>query len=620
MIDMEKRFPGSQDKSLFASVELSLRRLSPENRIRVRALAVFHGGFHMDVLRMMLKQEDHEIASLAEELVGTGLATPHFYENLTTHLTLNPALCPYLRAQLDVAEIESLLPNWEEAMLVYADILAHEHNQDTAFSARMTLLELPNFISLLDRMQQSDNYEATISLINSLYYLWKHIGKPSLLKRLEEVREVASASLGEVWNHTSFEAQRTLIEQQLDDGRLSEAFNRANELLQRAEVVGVKAYPLADYDLAYAHWLVARSLPSGDEKKISFIESAIEQFDAIAKSIPSPSAEGMAAVCFTDHGDCLATFGFFDKAALSYEEGIRRAQLLGDDRQVAVGISQLGSVRRKQRRFQEALMAFDEALKRFNAMNELATVANIWKEAGLALRDMNKPEDAEDAFRESLKIYVQRKDDYGQASILNLLGILYDIGFGQLENAVIFFRQSIDKYSELQSKLGESNSRSNLAAALLNLGQFDQARQEIQRAIDIELRLLDSVESYRAWWILSDIEIADGNLIAAKEAKRKAIDCYLAYRRGGGENNNTDGRISHTVTEYLLAGKLAAARSYLQQCMADSNFLNLRTFIEALQSIVSGNFDRSFVDVPDVHPTMAAEILFLIETLENAGM
>ena len=55
----------------------------------------------------------------------------------------------------------------------------------------------------------------------------------------------------------------------------------------------------------------------------------------------------------------------------------------------------------------------------------------------------------------------------------------------------------------------------------------------------------------------------DGNPIAAMEAKRKAIDCYVAYRRSGGENHYVDGRISLAVTEHLLAGNVAAGRPHL---------------------------------------------------------
>jgi len=89
MAEMEQAFPGSREKSVFASIELSLRRLSVANRDRARVLAVFHGGVHPGVLAMMMQWEVADVALLAVELGQTGLATP----NRFSHLTLNPALC-----------------------------------------------------------------------------------------------------------------------------------------------------------------------------------------------------------------------------------------------------------------------------------------------------------------------------------------------------------------------------------------------------------------------------------------------------------------------------------------------------------------------------------------------
>ena len=92
MEEMERKFPGSREKSLYASVELSLRRMSASNREKTRVLAVFHNAVDLDMLRTMTKWEERDVAVLAKELIETGLATPNPYN----HLTLHPALCPYV--------------------------------------------------------------------------------------------------------------------------------------------------------------------------------------------------------------------------------------------------------------------------------------------------------------------------------------------------------------------------------------------------------------------------------------------------------------------------------------------------------------------------------------------
>ena len=58
----------------------------------------------------------------------------------------------------------------------------------------------------------------------------------------------------------------------------------------------------------------------------------------------------------------------------------------------------------------------------------------------------------------------------------------------------------------------------------------------------------------------------------------------------------------------------------LQQLAADPDLPNhARTFIQALQAIVAGSRDRTLADTPELDYRMAAEILFLLETLEKQG-
>ena len=44
MAALEKKYPGQRERSLLASVELSLRRLPAETRTKIRGLGVFQGG------------------------------------------------------------------------------------------------------------------------------------------------------------------------------------------------------------------------------------------------------------------------------------------------------------------------------------------------------------------------------------------------------------------------------------------------------------------------------------------------------------------------------------------------------------------------------------------------
>ncbi|MFH0980157.1 MAG: TIR domain-containing protein [Planctomycetota bacterium] len=616
MAEMERKFPGSREKSVFASVELSLRRMSPANRDKARVLGVFHGGVDLEAFRVMMEWEEPDVASLAVDLIGTGLATPNRYN----HLTLNPALCPYVRGQMDAAEREALTARWGEAMRGYAKFLVQQQSQNTEMAATLTALELPNLFALLEQVQRAGDAEATIGLATSLFTLLQMAGKPRLLERVGQVRDAAAAALGETWNHARFQAQQTRIEQQLAGGRLREAFDGAQQLLQRARAAGEKAYPHADYDLAGACFLLARVLSTagGSEQALPLLEEARKRFEAIEQDRSGCGAEGMASVCFAERGDCLLSLGRLDEAASAYEESIRRAEKLRDERQVAVGKGQLGTVRMLQRRYQEALKAYEDARERFAKLDEPGTVAVSWHQTGNVYQEAGQPEAAEDAYRKSLAIKVRLGNVAGQASTLNQLGILYDDNLGRTEEAAAFLSQAADKYSEIRDAASEGRARNNLVIRLRKLRRLDEARQEIRWAIEGGEQFGHASQPWKSWAVLADIETDAGNPTAAAEARRKAIAGYLAYRRDGGENHSRSGRLVFEITEELRAGGPAAAASFLQQLAANPDATGpIRTFILALQAIVAGSRDRTLADAPDLDHTTAAEILFLIETLEK---
>jgi tetratricopeptide (TPR) repeat protein len=615
MAEMEDKFPGSREKSVFASVELSLRRMTEANRDRVRVLAVFHGGVNLIALQGMTGWEETDVTSLAGELVETGLATPNRYN----HLTLNPALCPYLRGRMDATEGEALTARWVEAMRTYAKFLVQQQSEKIEVAATLTVLELPNLFALLDLAQRAGDAESTIDLTTTLYGLLQNAGKPRLLERVGQVRDAAAAALGDAWNHARFSAALTRIEQQRD-GRLREAFDGAQQLLQRARSAGEQAYSHADYDLAMACILLARVLKTvgGSEQALPLLDEARQRFEAVAKTRPGRGAEGMAAACFSEQGDCLRALGRLDEAAAAYDERIRRGEQLGDDRGVAVGKGQLGTVRMYQRRDPEALAAHAEARERFTKLGEPGSVAVSWHQTGMVYQQAGQPEAAEDAYRKSLAIKVRLRSVAGQATTLVQLGNLYDDDLNRPEEAVAFYRQAADKYVEIGDAAKEGVVRTNLAATLRKLRRLEEARHEIRRAIECGTQFGHASSPWVSWSNLADIETDAGNPSAAAEAKRKATACYLAYRRDDGENHFPDGRIALSVTESLLAGDHATATSLLEQFVADSDLPSqLGTFIQALQAIVAGSRDRSLADAPELTYAMAAEILFLIETLEK---
>jgi tetratricopeptide (TPR) repeat protein len=619
MVEMEKKFPGSREQSVFASVELSLRRLTEVNRERVRALGVFHESVDLDVLRVMMQWEKSDVATLAAALVATGLATPNRYN----HLTLNPALCPYLRGRMDAAERDALTVRWVEAMGEYTNFLVRHQQQHREVSAILTVLELPNLFALLDLVRAAGNAEATIGLATSLHSLLIALGKPRLLAQVGLVRDAAVKALGETWNHTRFEVARTRIEQQLDGTQLREAFEGAQQLLQRARAEGELAYSEADYDLAGACWLLARVLQriGAADRALTLLDEARQRFEACDEARPGRGVGRMAVACLMNQADWLLNLGRLDEAAGAYEEAIRENEKRGADRDVAIAKGQLGTVYLQQRRYSDALAAYTEARASFMQLGELGSIATIWHQTGVVYQAAEEPEAAEDAYRKSLAIDLQLGNVVGQASTLGQLGSLYDSVLDRREEAAAFYRQAVDKYVESGDVASEGIARNNLTIVLIKVGRLDEARSEIRRAIECNAQFGHAVGPWTSWGLLAEIETAAGNFVAATEAKHTARASYFAYRRDGGENHFAEGRIAHAVLQSMLAGNVPKAESQLHELAGRSDATGaLGMFIRALQAIVGGSRDRALADAPEIglNYRMAAELLFLIEALQKA--
>ncbi len=606
--------PRRREQSLFASVELSLRRLSAANRERARVLGVFHGGVDLDVLRAMTGWEQAEVEGLAQELVGTGLATPNPYN----HLSLNPALCHYLKATLSEEELQALTAGWLEAMATYLRYLYQQQSQNTELAATLTLLELPNLFALLDRSQAVADPETTIDRATYLYGLLQALGKPRLLERVARVREAAAAALGEGFSHARFKASGTRIEQQLAADQLREALAGAQQLLQQAQAAGEAAYAGADYDLAGAFFLLGRVLNTGGgaQQALPLLQEAGRRLEAIANANNSKVAAGMASVCLTEQGNCLLNLGRYVDAAAAYEEAIRRDEPRGALRNVAVGKLQLGTVRLQQELYAKALEAYQQAGDTFSRLNEPGSVASVWHQIGMVHHNSGQPEAAEKAYNQSLAIAVRLGNQAGQAETLGQLGNLYFSVLQRPEEAVAFHRRAAEIYGEIGDLAKEGINQSNLAASLSKLKCLKEARQAIRRAVECKAPFGHVALPWTSWAILAAIEIAAGNSAAATDARHQAIGAFLAYRRDGGENQSGSGRLALAVREALSSGDSAEATSLLQQLADDPDFANQLPFLSALQAITAGSRDRSLAEDPGLDYEEAAEVLLLIEALE----
>lgn len=215
MADLDKKHPGDRENSLYASVELSLRRLPQGVREQVKALAVFHGGAYFGVLKRMLEIDDETVRNLATALIEVGLAKAMNYG----HLRLDPALPNYLLGQMSASEWEALQSRWAEAMQALTAFLYKQFFQDARLAAQLTPLELPNLLALLAWAEAALTPEEVVGLAGRVEELLARLGRPQALALAVRAREEAARRLGE-WSHAHFLSASRSIDRLLEQGHL----------------------------------------------------------------------------------------------------------------------------------------------------------------------------------------------------------------------------------------------------------------------------------------------------------------------------------------------------------------------------------------------------------------
>ncbi|UJS24420.1 tetratricopeptide repeat protein [Thiothrix winogradskyi] len=619
MQELEQRHPGQRELSLFASVELSLRRLSPDVRKQIAGLAVFQDGGSKYSMQYVLDVDSERNTEIVQSLIEVGLAQPiGDYD----YIRIDPALPAYLDLGLMAEQRDDYRQRWLGRIEQLLDYLFKKQFQDVALSEQLTELELPNLMTYLQihviKLQNEPiNTGEVVNKIRMVEQLITNLYHPQSMARLSEWRKLI-AELGDTWNHARFENERMNIELLLQQGDLQTAFQAAQSLLQQCQQAGEQAYADADadadadYDLAMAHILLGRVLKTSGAatQALPYLQEAQRHFEALGES-----GVRMASVALTEQGNCLLALGQLDAAAAAYEEGIKRSEKLEDIRGVAVGKGRLATIRMLQKRYADALQGNQQALALFQQLDEPGAVATVWHQIGITHKNTGDFAQAEQAYRQSLSIESQQGNKAGEASSLGELGNLYN-DWNRPEQAVSFFRQAVGIYVALGDLRYEGVVRSNLANVLIKLQRYDETRPELLRAIECKQAFGHAAEPWTTWQILHNLEQASGNPPAAREARQQALAAFLAYRRDGGENHSGAGRLALAVGQAIQQGDTAEVEQvigqYLEGDLSDSD----KNFLHKLQAIIAGERDLALAEDEGLKYDLAVELVLLLEGLE----
>lgn len=561
------------NRSLLASLQYSLNRLSNEQRALLSRLTLFEGGALEENLLAITAIPQNVWVSLRTALEQAALLTSEQVRGFTApflYLHFHPILVPFLRSQPSFNDLALR----QRYVTCYRELAANLYQRDQRYPQlvrTLALRELPNLRRTLDLLLEQGEREAALDqadAISRFLYLFGRLReRADVQQRVGKVFEQQSVSPGEPLTREEYQHQFGLGEDEFERGDIQAAYRRFGALLKRIEEQREDAPrgPGSYQHRVTLKWLAHCQLMGGQPAAAKArVQEALEIIEELLEREPeNQAALREQGIFLTDLGNILSELGSFAEAQQAYEQSLQIARQQGDLPGRVALLVQLGALALKERHYDKAQTYYTEARVLSQALGEPAVEAGILHNLGMVAEAQQDWEEAECCYRESLKLMEQLGDLAGAARTCSQLGIVAKT-VGRLTEAEGWYKHALELDEQVHpGGLSYGRRLNNLADLLVNevsdslapLERLAEARGYAEQALAIIQPLEASAGVWATWGILANIAELEGQAREARAYRRQERETYAAF-----EGNRY--HISHQ-NERLIALVVAAARGNL---------------------------------------------------------
>ena len=616
-----------RNRSLLASLEYSLQRLSKEQQAVLHRLALFDGGA-MEGLMLEITEIPNSVwVKLCPTLERAALITVekvHHEGNPVRFLRFHPVLIPYLRSQPG-AEDELLRIRYIQQYHQLSSYLEHIDSRYPQQTRAIVRRELPNLRRALELLLQEGKLDAASAMVHSIGMFLTLFGltreRDALRQRVIEV--ATSKAKHDVLTHPEWRREMDLSEDELSRGNLQAAFGRLESLLSRIEMQtegealgrGSREHCLTLYILARC--LEADGRPEAAETKL---REALSIINAFIKQHPeNQSANDIRGGVLGDLADVLVAQGQYVLAQQKYEQALAAYNQIGDLRSQGVVLERLGNLALEQHVYTEAKLRYVESLDRWKRLGEPPGVATVLYQLGMLALKQAKWAEAEEYSRESLAI----SERFGHtAEAARTCSQLADIArhANRPYEAVSWSQAALERIERVEAG-GSTHALyldklavlivDEVRAVRMNKQSLAEARRYTEQALAIKEKLDPSMGVWNSLNILASIADLEGMSEAARVYRRRERETYAAF----------DGNRYETDHQYgsVISAIVKAAKGDAQQRVAVEGALPLIEkqgwhIAEAVHRIWAGERDWHLL-VEDLDRYDALFLLRVLETL-----
>ena len=523
---LEEQPVNQADRSLLASLELSLEQLPEQCRQWLPRLGVFQGGCLEGMIEHVTGLKEADWQELRNSLLLAGLMQAERVPNTeNTFLRFHPTLAPALWQRLDKEEQTELLAGYWQVYYALSNELYKMDRTNLHAARALAHCELPNLLRAVHAALQTVKVEQGVSFAEYVNRFLRFFG---LRRDAEELTEAAGKAGDTVGSQAWFVAQSNKGEQLWQNGQPGPAAQVFADIL-----AGLEDAP--DYNRCITLYRLGLCFKTQGQPRQA--EQLYRQ--ALTEIVQLEQSEQVRRETGITQGylaDVLCEQRRYDEAKAAYQVTLEIMQELDDMRSVAVVTGQLGTLAKEQGELAEAAERYQEALVLFQGINEPANEAVFWHQLGMVYQFAEQWEAAEQAYRQSARM----KEEQGLLAGNNGASASWDqlaqvcTATDRLAEAEQWFSKALAAHQAADDRPGIARTLNNLA----NLLKDDPARLDEARALAEEglaiSETLDpaAMQIWTTYGLLAYIADRQGDSSRAAEYRSKAERAFAPYRGG----------------------------------------------------------------------------------------
>ena len=620
-----------RNRSLLASLDYSLRRLSEEQRALLPRLALFEGGANENELLAITEIPESEWTTLRPALEQAALLTAEqVHEEIAVpFLRFHPVLTPYLRSRPG-ADDAALRERYAQRYYGLANYLYHEDSRHPQPVRALEQRELPNLRRTLELLLEAGELDAASEMVDYIVKFLNFFGlgreRDELRRRVDQAVARTGTQGGDALTRAEWLREIGMATDEYSKGNLQAAFARLMILLNgiAAQSEGTQV-GRGSYEHCRTLQELARCLRAGGQAVAAEmrLREALVVIDALIKRQPeNQDYIRLHGMLLADMGDAQRDQGKYSQAREAYEKALNVAKQQGDPRPQAVALAQLGALALKQLDYAEARPRYTEVLELFRALGEPTMEAGAWHNLGIVAQEQQEWAEAERYYRESLTIR-ERLGDWALATTTcNQLANVAQYAGRPVAEAEGWYKRALELDEQVHpgspNHAGHLNNLANLLVSELQAGRAPVARlTEAKGYAERALAIMEKLDASSGIWntlgILAIIADLEGRTEAARNYHRRERENFAAF---AGNRYHIDQQFKSLIIDIAAAAKGdTRARANVETALPDGEAKGWH-ITAATQRIWAGERDWHSL-VEDVDRNSALLVLRVLETLQE---